>query len=219
MYRTLGISDQSSKEQVQKATTRLRRKYAESEEALERVETANLWIMTRIVSRNEEARRQRQQANRVRELGDSPRRLFQKYVAGCLPPSIRQMLEPPSTKHFKWTSGLLGTFALLGLCVPTQASNFVGLGAVSALGLVYQRDRPEPPKDDMGNVGRVSKVNPKEMIATIAVVVLGCLIGLGLSLAIGYVVDTPFQVIFAASTCMVLWLVALFFKVYQVFDA
>merc|ERR1711879_354984 len=131
MYRTLGIGEDSSKEQVLKATTRLRKKYAKNEEALEHVEAANLWIMTQIVSRNEDARRKRQQANRVRELGDSPRRLFQKYIADNLPPGIRQMIEPPSTKHFRWTSGLLGAFALMTLCVPTQAPNFVGLGAVS----------------------------------------------------------------------------------------
>jgi len=219
MFRTLGISEDSSKEQVLKATTRLRRKYAKNEEALERVEAANLWIMTRIVSRNEEARRQRQQANRMRELGDSPRRLLQKYVGGYLPPSVRQMIEPPNTKHFRWTSGLLGVFALLALCVPTQAPNMVGLGAASALGLIYQRNRPEPVKDEFGNVGAVRKVNPKEMLATIVVVVLGIVIGLGLSLGLGYLVDTPFQVIFATTTCLVLWLVALFFKVYQCFDA
>lgn len=219
MYRMLGIPEDASKDQVLKATTRLRRKYSENEEALERVETANLWIMTRIVSRNEEARRQRQQANRMRELGDSPRRLFQKYILGYLPPSVRQMVEPPNTKHFRWTSGLLGLFALLGLCVPTQATNFVGLAAASAMGLVYQRNRPEPLKDDMGNVGEVKKVNPKEMIATILLVISGCLIGVGLSLLIGYVVDTPFQVIFASTTCVVLWVFSLFFKVYQCFDA
>ena len=49
------------------------------------------------------------------------------------------MLEPPSTKHFRWASGLLGAFALMGLCVPTQATNFIGLAAASSMGLVYQR--------------------------------------------------------------------------------
>merc|ERR1740129_1592284 len=110
-----------------------------------------------MVSRSEEATRKRQQANRVRELGDSPRRLFQKYIAGYLPPRVRQMFEAPNAKHFRWTSGLLGTFALIALCVPTQAANFVGLGAASALGLIYQRNRPEPVKDEFGNVGRVQK--------------------------------------------------------------
>jgi len=218
MYRTLGIPEDSSKEQVLKATARLRKKYAKNEEALERVENANLWIMTRMVSRNEEALRQRQQANRMRELGDSPRRLFQKYIAGYLPPSVRQMYEPPNTKHFRWSSALLGVFALLALCVPTQAANFVGLGAASTLGLVYQRNRPEPVKDEFGNVGEVRKVNPKEMGASIVLVILGVAIGLILSLGIGYLVDTPFQVIFATTTCLVLWLFALFFKVHQCFD-
>mmetsp|Transcript_10024 Transcript_10024/g.28276 ORF Transcript_10024/g.28276 Transcript_10024/m.28276 type:complete len:357 (+) Transcript_10024:52-1122(+) len=218
MYRTLGVGEDASKEQVLKATTRLRRKYAKNEEALERVEAANLWIMTQIVSRSEDARRQRQQANRMRELGDSPRRLFQKYIAGYIPPSIRQMIESPSTKHFRWTSGLLGVFALMALCVPTQAPNFVGLGAVSSMGLIYQRNRPEPVKDEMGNVGRVSKVNPKEMIATIVVTLFGVVTGFLLSLGIGYLVDAPFQVVFATTICLVLWPLTLYFKVYQCFD-
>lgn len=29
-------------------------------------------------------------------------RLFQKYVAGYIPPGIRRMMEPPTTKHFRW---------------------------------------------------------------------------------------------------------------------
>lgn len=103
MYRTLGLSEDSTKQQVSKAVSRLRRKYASDEAALERVEAANLWIMTKILSQKEEAVRAKQQANRLRELGDSPRRLFQKYVAGYIPPNIRQMMEPPDTKHFRST--------------------------------------------------------------------------------------------------------------------
>lgn len=218
MYRTLGIPEDSSKEQVLKAATRLRKKYAEDDEALDRVERANLWIMTRMVARSEEATRARQQANRMRELGDSPRRLFQKYVAGHLPPSVRQMFELPDTKHFRWSSALLGGFALLALCVPTQAANFVGLGGVSALGLVYQRNRPEPVKDEFGNVGRVTKINPKEMVASIVLVLIGVLIGVGVSFALDFFLEVAFQMTFAPTTCLVLWLVALFFKVHQCFD-
>ena len=29
-------------------------------------------------------------------------RLFHKYVAGYVPPGVRQMIEPPTTKHFRW---------------------------------------------------------------------------------------------------------------------
>merc|ERR1719461_2366349 len=141
-----------------------------------------------------------------------------KYVAGYLPPSVRGMFEPPGTKHFRWASGLLGTFALIGLCVPTQAANFVGLGAASCMGLVYQRNRPEPVKDDMGNVGRVQPPNFKEMGASVLLAVLGVLLGVGATLGIGYVVDWPFQTLFALTTLSFLWLIALFFKVYQVFE-
>jgi len=220
MYRTLGIPEESSKDQVLKATTRLRRKYADNEDALDRVETANLWIMTRIVSRNEEARRQRQQANRMREVGDSPRRLFMKYVAGNLPPSVRQMIEPPNAKLFQWTSGLFGLWALLALLAPTQALSFVGFSGVSAMGFIYQRNRPEPVKDEFGNVGEVRKINGKETIASIATVAIGVLLGLLISLGIGTVlVETPFPVIFALTACVVLWAQSLFIKVYQCFDA
>lgn len=173
MYRILGLSEDATKAQVTKAASRLRRKYAEDEDSLQRVETANLWIMTKLLSEKEEALNAKQQANRLRELGDSPRRLFQKYVAGYIPPGVRRMMEPPTTKHFRWASGLMGAFALMGLCVPTQATNFIGLAAASAMGLVYQRNRPEPVRDDMGNIGAVQKPNVKEMGASIALVVIG----------------------------------------------
>lgn len=219
MYRTLGLPEEATKAQVTKAASRLRRKYAQDEESLQRVETANLWIMTKLLSEKEEALNAKQQANRLRELGDSPRRLFQKYVAGYIPPGIRRMMEPPTTKHFRWASGLLGAFALMGLCVPTQATNFIGLAAASAMGLVYQRNRPEPVRDDMGQIGAVQKPNAKEMGASIALVVIGALLGAGISFLIASALQTEFQAYFCATTCFVLWIFALFFKVYQCFDA
>ncbi|CAL1172359.1 unnamed protein product [Cladocopium goreaui] len=164
MYRILGLSEDATKAQVTKAASRLRRKYAEDEDSLQRVETANLWIMTKLLSEKEEALNAKQQANRLRELGDSPRRLFQKYVAGYIPPGVRRMMEPPTTKHFRWASGLMGAFALMGLCVPTQATNFIGLAAASAMGLVYQRNRPEPVRDDMGNIGAAGSPIVKALV-------------------------------------------------------
>lgn len=217
-YRTLGLPEDASRDLVTKATTKLRRKYASDANALERVENANLWITTRMISRKEESMRQRQQANRLREIGGSPKRLFQKYIAGYIPPNIRQMIEVPTSSHFRWTSSLLGLFALMSLCVPTQASSFVGLGAACAMGLIYQRNRPEPVKDDMGNVGEVRKINPKEFAATIALVAAGVALGAALSIAIFYFVDVAPMVGFSFATCSVLWVVALFFKVYQCFD-
>jgi len=218
MYRVLGIGEDSPKEVVQRATSRLRRKYADNEEALDRVEAANLWIMTRMVQRSEEAQQRRQQAARMREIGNAPKNIFLKYIWGWVPPNVRQMVEAPDTKHFRWSSGLLGAFALMALCAPTQVTNFVGLGAASCMGLVYQRNRPEPVKDDMGNVGRVQPPNFKEMGASVLLAVLGVLLGVGATLGIGYVVDWPFQTLFALTTLSFLWLIALFFKVYQVFE-
>jgi len=219
MYRVLGIGEDSSKEVVQKATSRLRRKYANDEQALDRVEAANLWIMTRMVQRSEEAQQRRQQAARMREIGNAPKNLFLKYIWGWVPPNVRQMVEAPDTKHFRWSSGLMGVFALMVLCAPTQATNFIGLGAACCLGLVYQRGRPEPVKDDFGNVGRVQQPNFKEMGASIALAVFGVALGLGASMAIGhFFVDWPVQTLFAITTLGFLWLISLFFKVYHVFE-
>lgn len=218
MYRTLGLPEDASKAEISKATSRLRRKYANDADALERVESANLWIMTKILAQQEEATRARQQANRLRELGDSPRKLFLKHVAGNLPPSVRQMLEPPTTKHFRWVSAVLGVFALAGLCIPSQATNFVGLAAASSMGFVYQRGRPEPVKDDMGNVGRVEKKNPKEMGACIVLVLLGAGFGLVLSYALAALLSTDFRACFCTTACLVLWFISLFFRVHECFD-
>eukprot|EP00441_Pelagodinium_beii_P040038 CAMPEP_0197627080 /NCGR_PEP_ID=MMETSP1338-20131121/5790_1 /TAXON_ID=43686 ORGANISM="Pelagodinium beii, Strain RCC1491" /NCGR_SAMPLE_ID=MMETSP1338 /ASSEMBLY_ACC=CAM_ASM_000754 /LENGTH=314 /DNA_ID=CAMNT_0043197699 /DNA_START=31 /DNA_END=975 /DNA_ORIENTATION=- len=218
MYRTLGLASDADRQQVGRATTRLRKKYAEDEAALERVEAANLWLMTKLISQREDARRAKQQANRLRELGDSPRRLFHKYVAGYIPPGIRQMIEPPNTKHFRWASGLLGAFALIGLCVPSQATNFVGLGAASSMGLVYQRGRPEPVKDEMGNVGRVQKPPIKEMGITIALILSGVGIGTLTSYLLALALKTEFQACFCPTVLLVLWVISLFFKVYGIFE-
>lgn len=218
MYRSLGLPEDASKETVARAVQRLRRKYTENEQALERVEAANFWIMSRNVAQKEEALRKRQAENRLRQFGDSPRRLFVKYVAGYLPPGVRQMLEVPDAKHFRRASGLIGLFALLGLCVPTQATNFVGLAAASSLGFVYQRNRPEPVKDEMGNAGAVQKLNFKEMGASIALVVLGGIIGGSAAIGIVRLTDASLPVVFCTSCCLMFWLSALFFKVYECFD-
>eukprot|EP00930_Biecheleria_cincta_P038206 TRINITY_DN26253_c0_g1_i1.p1 TRINITY_DN26253_c0_g1~~TRINITY_DN26253_c0_g1_i1.p1 ORF type:complete len:333 (-),score=56.56 TRINITY_DN26253_c0_g1_i1:75-1031(-) len=218
MYRTLGLPQDATRADVAKATSRLRRKYANDADALERVEAANLWIMTKILADQEDATRARQQANRLREMGDTPRKLFQKYIAGYLPPSIRQMFQPPTMKHFRWASAVIGVFALAGLCIPAQGTNFVGLAGASAMGFVYQRGRPEPVKDDMGNVGRVQKNNPKEMAACIVLVLLGAGLGLLLSYALAAVLNTEWQMCFCPTACAALWLISLFFRVHECFD-
>ncbi|CAK0902729.1 unnamed protein product, partial [Prorocentrum cordatum] len=219
MYRTLGISDDASREQVLKATARLRKKYADDETALQRVETANLWIMTRFADIKEEDMRKRQQANRLREFGNSPKRLFQTYVLGYLPPGVRQMFEAPTGAHARRVSVLLGGFALLGLCVPASSMNFVGLAAASALGFIYTRARPEPVKDEFGNAGSVQKINPKEMVATIVLVILGGLLSAGVTFPVSLSApEVSPALIFCETACVVYWMMSLSFKVYQCFD-
>eukprot|EP00929_Paragymnodinium_shiwhaense_P071385 TRINITY_DN36299_c1_g3_i1.p1 TRINITY_DN36299_c1_g3~~TRINITY_DN36299_c1_g3_i1.p1 ORF type:complete len:366 (+),score=94.93 TRINITY_DN36299_c1_g3_i1:68-1099(+) len=219
LYRTLGLADDATRDQVQRAAARLRRKYSEDEEALERVERANLLCMQRIVSKKEEVLKKKQQANRLREFGDTPRRLVVKGMQKYLPAGVNRMMEFPDAKHFQRASVLLGAFTLLGLCVPTQASNFVGLSAASALGLIYARGRPEPVKDEMGAPGQVQKLNFKEVIATIAVVATAGLIGGGATLGLARLrSDTSLPVTFLVSCCFMFWTAALFFKVYGCFE-
>lgn len=219
LYRTLGLPIDATRDQVQRAAAKLRRKYAEDEVALERVEKSNLMIMQRLVSKSEEAMKKRQQANRLREFGDTPRRLLGKLAKKYLPASVNEMLEPPDMKHFQKTSGLIGAFTLLGLCVPTQASNFVGLAAASALGLIYARGRPEPVRDEMGNAGAVQKINFKEMGATVAVVLISALIGGGATLGVARMnSEAPLTITFLVSCSIIFWFSALFFKVYGCFE-
>ena len=40
--------------------------------------------------------------DKTSDIRGAPGRLFQKYVAGYIPPGIRRMMEPPTTKHFRW---------------------------------------------------------------------------------------------------------------------
>lgn len=219
LYRILGISEDSSREQVMKATAQLRRKYADDQEALERVERANLWVMTRIISKKEDEMELQRRDQRRTDLATAPKRFFQNRVAGYIPPSMRQMIEVPDKKHFRRTSSLMGLFSLLALCVPTQATNFVGLGAATALGFIYQRGRPEPVRDERGQVGEVRKINFKEMGASLAVVAAGVVIGLSLTFAImPFAGMTPFTVLFCLSTIAVLYIAALFLKVFECFD-
>lgn len=220
LYRTLGLADDASRDQVQRAAARLRRKYAEDEQALERVERANLKIMQRLVFKKEDAIKKKQQAHRLREFGtlSGPRKMLANAAKKYLPAGVYNMLEPPDMKHFKKTSGLVGFFTLLGLCVPTQASNFVGLSAASALGLIYTRTRPEPVKDEMGQVGAVQKMNIKEMGGTLAIVLGSGLLGGALTLGVAKLVDTPLMLTFLVCCSFCFWLASLFFKVYGCFE-
>jgi len=217
-YRILGLEENAPREKILKAADTLREKYAGDEEAIERIDRASLLIMTRLMSENERKQLQQERAQKITEVLETPKRLLNRYVFSWIPVSIRDMLEMPTAKIFKKSSGLLGVFALLGLCVPNMASSFVGLGAAATMGLVYTRGRPEPVKDSQGNVGEVKKINLKEMGACIALVVASFLLGAGCTAALVELIYADFQVIFCVSTCFILWLVSLFFKVYEAFD-
>jgi len=217
-YRILGLDNDAPREKVLKAADTLREKYAGDEEAIERIDRASLLIMTRLMSESERKRLERERAEKIKEVLETPKRLLNRYVLSWIPVSIRDMLEVPTAKIFRKSSGLLGVFALLGLCVPNMASSFVGLGAAATMGLVYTRGRPEPVKDSQGNVGEVKKINLKEMGACIALVVASFLLGAGCTAALVELIYADFQVIFCVSTCFILWLVSLFFKVYEAFD-
>lgn len=219
LYRLLGLPEDASRERVMRATSRLRKKYGTDQEKLERIENASLWIVTRFISREEEATRKRQQAARLRELGDSPRRMLSKLVLGFLPQGVHSMLEAPSAEYFRTVSSLLGVFALLGLCVPTQSSNFVGLATATTMGLVYQRNRPAPVKDEFGNPGAVQKINYQEAAGAVVVAALGLALGAGAAAGLDFYTGAPFQAVFCISACGALWLVALLFKVYGCFDS
>merc|ERR1719343_1121508 len=118
------------------------------------------------------------------------------------------MLEHPGAVHFRTVSSLLGVFALLGLCVPTQSSNFVGLATATTMGLVYQRNRPEPVKDEFGNPGAVQKINYQEAAAAVVVAALGLALGAGAAAGLNFYSGAPFEAVFCISACGALWLVA-----------
>jgi len=217
-FRILGLDENAPKDKVLKAADALRAKYADDQEALERVDQATLFIMTRFMTESERKTLERQRAQQVTEVLETPKRLFNKYIASWIPVSVRSMLEVPNLNMFRRASGLLGVFALLGLCVPTQAQSFVGLGGAATLGLIYARNRPPPVKDSQGNVGKVEKLNMKEMGATVAIVLTNFALGAGITTLLMNIVAAEFQVVFCVSTCFLLWLAALFFKVYEVFD-
>lgn len=210
LYRHLGLEEGSSRERVAKAVNRLRKKYASDEQALERVENANFWIMTKITSEQGEEMRSKQKANRLRENGHSS----ENYLAGYVPAKFRKHFEVPSLKHFRTTTSLMGAFALLGMCAPTQATNFVSFAVAACLGLVYQRNSRELVKDDMGNVGEVRKIDLKEMGTSLAITATGLILGAGIATGASTLYsDIPFMGVFCLSTCVVLWLLALFARV------
>lgn len=212
MYRLLGLPEGASRQQVAKAAARLRKKYEGNTEAIERIENAHLWIMTGLLRRKEEAQRQHQRAARRRELGD-----VRRYVPNVLPSNLWQFVERPSSQHFRVTSGWLGLATLVGTCVPNLTTNVVAMAAIICMGLVYQRNRPELVRDEFGNPGEVRQVDPKEMIATVAFVAAGGLLGALMSLVLSRSTGAPFQDVFLFPTCAALYFIALSCKVHRCF--
>lgn len=216
MYRILGLSEDASLSQVRRATAHLRKKYAAHPESLERVEKANLWIMTRLVVLKEEERRAKQRRDQAafRPL----RRWLHQVEEARAPTFVRRMVEPPSVSHFRKTSSLIGTCAFLGLCAPSQIWSFLSLSAFFCTALVYQRDRPEPLSDDIGNIGEVRQVNVKELLSSMILTASSVLLGVLLTACQHYIYDAAFQDVFCTTTCILFWIVALSFKVHRVFD-
>ncbi|GMH66872.1 hypothetical protein TrRE_jg7823 [Triparma retinervis] len=161
LYRTLGVTEDASYEEITQATDELIVKYASDIKQKTRVQVTKDKIM-------ELRLRQRVSGNlgilgeaREMDILDTRRAEIEKKKRKWSPPAwTKGVLVVPDKKHLKSTSFYLGGTGAGIVMLPNLASSFIMLASMCSLGLLYNRGAPEIPKDEFGQPGEVRSPNP-----------------------------------------------------------
>eukprot|EP00871_Galdieria_phlegrea_P005427 jgi/Galph1/5886/GphlegSOOS_G4469.1 len=138
-YRSLGVAEDASYEEVEAAYRRLVKKYQGNKKQLIKLEMYKDKIF-------EDQLRARIQGKVKAKVRSSPaeKSLFRKKFQ---PPKwIREAIKLPDKKYMQKTALVTSIFIIAGFITPNLATTCMSMSAIASIAFLYNRGLPEPPK-------------------------------------------------------------------------
>ncbi|GMH51786.1 hypothetical protein TrVE_jg12227 [Triparma verrucosa] len=219
LYRTLGVSEDATYEEITEAAQGLESKYSTDLKKKIKITVTREKIM-------ELRLRQRVSGNLAvdswaRDMDSAEKTLASRKKVQFKPPAWTSgVMVMPDQVHLKSTSTYLGGTSLGCLLLPNLSTSFIMLASMCSLGLLYNRGAPDVPKDDMGQPGEVRSPNPVSVGLTVGLVfgwaavaaVAGTVV---MSVLPGLRRFFPENLFVNLSINLGFWIAATFFKTYK----
>ncbi|KAL1503581.1 hypothetical protein AB1Y20_012059 [Prymnesium parvum] len=177
-YRTLGISEDASYDEIMEAWMVLSETYADDparigllDQAKEKVlnDRLNARISGSLKPTVAESPWDEKPVERTPPwviVGEYARKLFEfptpKFALQASPLPSCPLLPPP-------VIGLIGGLTVASWISPNSAGTILLINVMSAMGFMYNRGQPEVKRDDFGQIGEVRPMKPKPMALTCAI--------------------------------------------------
>jgi hypothetical protein len=159
-YRTLGVSEDATYEQITDAYIELSESYAADPKRMAAIDVAKEKIL--------DARLRQRMSGALRPtLDESPfevKPIQRTPIWEVVGTVIRKMLRLPSRKEAGQVLFILGGLLLTTWVSPRSAGTCLLINTLSGFGYVYNNGTPEVPKDDFGQIGEIRPMKPKPML-------------------------------------------------------
>ena len=209
-YRSLGVSEDATYEEVEEAVKRLEIKYKSEPKKKMMLEVYRDRIF-------EDRLRKRVSGEYKPKVKVSPyEKVVKKKPFFRLPKWAKEVVQLPSKKYMKRTTLVMMIFVVLGFLTPTLAGSCIAMAFIASMGFLYNRGLPDVARDEYGNVGEVRPVKHKVLLATVLINLAAGAIFFGLGQLYMLYLPLPgwcspdsfvnFTVVFG------LWFAAVFFK-------
>jgi len=161
-YRSLGISEDASYDEIMDAYMALSETYAADPSRLANLEQAKEKVL-------DDRLRQRMAGTLKPAVADSP---WDEKPIERIPPWViagefcQKLFEIPTPKFALQVVALLGGLSLASWISPNSAGTILLINTMSGMGFMYNRGQPDVKRDDFGQVGEVRPMKPKPMALT-----------------------------------------------------
>jgi len=169
-YRTLGLSDDATYDQIMDTYMELTETYAEDTARLGALEKAKEVVL-------DDRLRQRMsgtltgQYEGMRSIEDAPKPpAWWETLPGDLKRASGRVITKPSPKYALRVFSLLGGLSFATWIAPSTAGTILLINVMSGMGFVYNRGQADVARDDFGQVGEIRPLQPKPFALTFAIV-------------------------------------------------
>jgi hypothetical protein len=162
-YRTLGISEDATYDEITDAHIELTERYADDEARVLRLDEAKDLVIS-------EQLRKRMSGELRAKVAASP--WDEKPVQREMPWApvfrfLRKFIRPPGFGHFKAVLPLFTAIMLTPLFAPGMSESLNLLSCLGGFSFTYNRGQADVPKDEWGQIGEIRPFKPKPLQLTI----------------------------------------------------